>query len=44
MRLDIASGTAIRFEPGQRRSVTLIPYRGARIVQGFRGEIMGPLS
>ena len=42
-RLDIAAGTAVRFEPGQTREVTLIPYRGARIVQGFRGDIMGPL-
>ena len=43
-RLDIAAGTAVRFEPGQTREVTLIPYRGARIVQGFRGEIMGALA
>jgi len=42
-RLDIAAGTAVRFEPGQSREVTLIPYRGARIVQGFRGGIMRPL-
>jgi len=42
-RLDIAAGTAVRFEPGQTREVTLIPYRGARIVQGFRGDIIGPL-
>ena len=42
-RLDIAAGTAVRFEPGQSREVTLIPYRGAQIVQGFRGDIMGPL-
>jgi len=42
-RLDIAAGTAVRFEPGQTREVTLIPYRGARIVQGFRGDVMGPL-
>ena len=44
MRLDIPSGTAIRFEPGQRRDVQLIPYSGARRVVGFRGEIMGPLE
>ena len=44
MRLDIASGTAVRFEPGQRRSVTLIPYRGARCVQGFRGGLIGHLG
>jgi urease subunit beta len=43
-RLDIAAGTAIRFEPGQTREVTLIPYRGHRIVHGFRGEIMGALD
>ena len=43
-RLDIAAGTAVRFEPGQTREVTLVPYRGARIVQGFRGDIMGPLD
>ena len=42
-RLDIAAGTAVRFEPGQSREVTLIPYRGARIAQGFRGDVMGPL-
>ncbi len=42
-RLDIAAGTAVRFEPGQTREVTLIPYRGARVVQGFRGDTMGPL-
>jgi len=42
-RLDIAAGTAVRFEPGQTREVVLIPYCGARIVQGFRGDIMGPL-
>ena len=41
MRLDIPSGTAIRFEPGQSRDVQLIPYAGARRVCGFRGEIMG---
>ncbi len=40
-RLDIAAGTAIRFEPGQSREVTLIPYRGARVVHGFRGDVMG---
>ena len=42
-RLDIAAGTAVRFEPGQAREVTLVPYRGHRIVHGFRGEIGGPL-
>ena len=43
-RLDIAAGTATRFEPGQTRSVTLIPYRGARIVHGFRNLIGGALN
>jgi urease subunit beta len=42
-RLDIAAGTAVRFEPGQTRDVTLIPYRGARVVFGFRGDINGAL-
>jgi urease subunit beta len=41
MRLDIAAGTAIRFEPGQEKDVTLIPYRGARHIYGFRGLTMG---
>ncbi|MDO9710354.1 urease subunit beta [Paracraurococcus lichenis] len=40
-RLDIAAGTAVRFEPGQTRSVRLIPFAGARIVHGFRGETEG---
>jgi urease subunit beta len=44
MRLDIPSGTAIRFEPGQTRTVSLIPYAGSRRVIGFRGEVMGPLG
>ena len=44
MRLDIPSGTAIRFEPGQHRDVQLIPYSGARRVVGFRGDVMGPLE
>jgi urease subunit beta len=44
MRLDIAAGTAVRFEPGQTREVTLVPYRGSRIVQGFRGAVMGALD
>jgi urease subunit beta len=42
-RLDIPAGTAIRFEPGQTRDVTLIPLRGDRIVFGFRGLTMGKL-
>jgi len=43
MRLDIVAGTAVRFEPGQTRSVQLIPLGGAREVFGFRQEIMGKL-
>ena len=43
MRLDIAAGTAIRFEPGQERQVTLIPYGGRRAVFGFNQKIMGKL-
>ena len=43
MRLDIASGTAVRFEPGQRREVQLIPVGGARKIFGFNQQIMGEL-
>ncbi len=43
-RLDVAAGTAIRFEPGQTREVTLIPYVGRRHIYGFRGEVMGTLD
>lgn len=43
MRLHIASGTAIRFEPGQQRTVTLVPFGGERAVWGFRGDVQGPL-
>ena len=43
-RLDIAAGTAMRFEPGQTRTVTLVPYRGDRIVFGFNQKIMGTLD
>ena len=42
-RLDVASGTAVRFEPGQTRRVTLVPYRGDRIVHGFQGRVRGKL-
>jgi urease subunit beta len=42
-RLDIAAGTAVRFEPGQTRDVTLVPYRGHRAVWGFRAGVMGKL-
>lgn len=41
LRLAIAAGTAVRFEPGQEREVTLVPYRGARRVMGFNGAVMG---
>ena len=43
MRLDIAAGTAVRFEPGQRREVNLIPIGGARRVYGFNQQVMGEL-
>jgi urease subunit beta len=42
-RLDIAAGTAVRFEPGQTREVRLVPLSGARVVQGFNQQVMGPL-
>lgn len=44
MRLDIPAGTAVRFEPGQKREVRLLPFAGARRVFGFRQAIMGPLN
>ncbi|WP_321344205.1 urease subunit beta [Breoghania sp.] len=43
MRLDIPAGTAVRFEPGQTRSVTLVPLRGERTVYGFNQAVMGKL-
>jgi urease beta subunit len=43
MRLDIAAGTAVRFEPGQKREVRLVPYGGNRRVYGFNGRVMGKL-
>lgn len=43
MRLDIAAGTAVRFEPGQERDVTLVPLAGGRTVYGFRQAVMGKL-
>ncbi len=43
LRLDIPAGSAVRFEPGQRREVQLVPYAGSRRIFGFRGEVMGPL-
>ena len=42
-RLDIPAGTAVRFEPGQSRNVSLVPYAGARVIYGFRRAVMGPL-
>ncbi len=42
-RLDIAAGTAVRFEPGQTREVTLVALAGKRVVYGFRGDVMGKL-
>ena len=44
MRLDIAAGTAVRFEPGQSREIHLVPFGGTRMVYGFRGDIMGALD
>jgi urease subunit beta len=44
MRLNIASGTAVRFEPGQERTVELVDYAGDRQVYGFRGEVQGALK
>ncbi len=43
MRLDIAAGTAVRFEPGQERDVTLVPLSGGRTVYGFQQKVMGKL-
>ncbi|GAB3488955.1 urease subunit beta [Marinomonas epiphytica] len=43
-RLNIASGTAVRFEPGQGREVELVEYAGSRTIYGFRGEVMGKLE
>ena len=43
MRLDIAAGTAVRFEPGQKRDVNLVPLSGGREVYGFRQDVMGKL-
>jgi len=42
--LDIPAGTAVRFEPGQERDVTLVDYAGTRTVHGFRAAVMGPLD
>ncbi|QLH72677.1 urease subunit beta [Rhodopseudomonas palustris] len=43
MRLDIAAGTAVRFEPGQSRDVQLVALAGSRTIYGFRGDVMGKL-
>jgi urease subunit beta len=43
-RLNIPAGTAVRFEPGQHRTIELVPFAGARIVYGFSGAVMGPLD
>ena len=43
MRLDIAAGTAVRFEPGQTRDVQLVALAGKRTIYGFRGDVMGKL-
>ena len=43
MRLNIASGTAVRFEPGQQRTVELVDFAGDRVVYGFRGSVQGSL-
>ena len=44
MRLDIAAGTAVRFEPGQSREVTLVAVAGSRTIYGFRQAVMGKLK
>jgi len=43
MRLNIPSGTAVRFEPGQQRTVELVDFAGARVIHGFRGLVQGKL-
>ena len=43
MRLDVPAGTAVRFEPGQEREVTLVPYAGGRVAYGFKGRVNGAL-
>ena len=43
-RLNVAAGTAVRFEPGQKRTVELVALSGARVVYGFTGAVMGPLD
>jgi urease subunit beta len=43
-RLDVPAGTAVRFEPGQSRTVALVPYAGDRVVYGFNAQVMGALD
>ena len=43
-RLDIAAGTAVRFEPGQTRTISLVEYAGDKIAYGFRGDVMGDMK
>ena len=43
MRLDIAAGTAVRFEPGQEREVSLVPFAGNRLIFGFQQKVMGDI-
>jgi urease subunit beta len=43
-RLDIPAGTAVRFEPGQSRTIALVPYAGSRQVYGFNGRVMGAVN
>jgi urease subunit beta len=44
LRLNITSGTAVRFEPGQERTVELVEFAGHRVIYGFRGHVMGKLD
>lgn len=44
LRLDITAGTAVRFEPGQKRNVELVPFGGTKTIYGFRGDVMGTLT
>ena len=43
LRLNITAGTAVRFEPGQKRTVSLVPFGGSKSIYGFRGDVMGKL-
>ena len=44
LRLNITAGTAVRFEPGQKRTVSLVPFGGSKSIYGFRGDVMGKLE